>query len=868
MKLPRLRRPRRRRTVVALIVAGVLIAALIVVIAVSRPPGVRTVSRFVAGVPEAGGQPVQLDTTLYLPETTPAPAILLAHGFGGDKTDLDTQARDLARGGYVVLTYSARGFGKSGGLVHLDAPAFEVADASKLVDYLAAQKTVREDRAGDPRVGVAGSSYGGALALLLAGTDRRIDAVGADITWNNLEHALFPNGVATAPGVFKKLWAGYLFQAAYGTRPVDPSCGRFAPDTCAAYQQAAQTGSPDATTSALLRASSPASVLAAITAPTLLIQGEQDSLFPLTEADANARGIAAHGTPVKVIWRSGGHDGRSQSDDVRQAFQSWFDARLRAQGSLSTPFQFAVRGAGLSAASGRTISQTRQVDSGYPGINENPTHTLTVTVGGPPQRIGAPAGGNPAAVSVLPQLGGVLDAAQGAGASNPLQSIGSIPGQVARFASDPLPDRMLVAGASTVRLAVSAQTTTDAILFVGLRDVGSDGSDVLPSGLVTPVRLTGLLPGTAREVTVTLPSVVRAIATGHRLVLTVSTTDLAYRLPTDPRTYTVALAAGPTAPLTVATIDGHPVRAGRPLAWLVAGLIAVLVVAAGVAWWARRRRRASHADPELAELPIATRDLVKEYGDGYRAVDGVSFRVERGQVVGLLGPNGAGKTTTLRMLVGLISPTRGHIHVFGEPIQPGAPVLSRIGALIEGPGFLPHLSGRENLRLFWAASGRPQGDADFDTALQIAGLGPSIDRKVKTYSHGMKQRLAIAQAMLGLPELLVLDEPTNGLDPPQIAEMREVLQSYARTGRTVVISSHLLAEVEQTCTHVVVMHKGALIAAGSVHDIAGNGRMQLAVPDPARAAHVLAAAGIVAEAVPARRALEDVFLDLVGGGER
>jgi ABC-2 type transport system ATP-binding protein len=864
MKLPRLRRPRRRRTVVALIVAAALVLALAVLLVVTRPPGVPTVSRFVAGTPEVDGRPVQLDTTLYLPPSTPAPAILLAHGFGGDKTDLTTQARDLARAGYVVLTYSARGFGKSGGLVHLDAPAFEVADASKLIDYLATQASVRKDAPGDPRVGVAGSSYGGGLALLLAGTDHRIDAVGADITWNSLEHALFPNGAATGPGVFKKLWAGYLFQAAHGTGPTDPSCGRFAPDICAAYQRAAQTGTPDAAMSALLRASSPASVLDSITVPTLLIQGEQDSLFPLTEADANARGIAAHGTPVKVIWRSGGHDGAGQSDTVRQAFQSWFDARLRGNGALSTPFQFAVRGAGLSAASGRTISQTRQVDAGYPGIDGNPTLTESVTIQGRPQQISAPAGGNPASVSVLPQLGNALDAAQAAGASNPLQSVASIPGQVARFASDPLPNRLLVAGASTVRLLVTAQTTTDAILFVGLHDVSSDGSDVLPSGLVGPVRLTGLAPGTAREVTLTLPSVVRAIATGHRLVLTVATTDLGYQLPTDPRTYTIAL-AGPTAPLTVATVDAHTVRPGRPLAWLVTGVVAVLLVMAGVAWWARRRQRASRLDPDLAAVPIAIHDLVKDYGDGYRAVDGVTFRVERGQVVGLLGPNGAGKTTTLRMLVGLITPTRGDIHVFGQPIRPGAAVLSRIGAFIEGPGFLPHLSGRENLRLFWAASGRPRDDADLETALQIAGLGASIDRKVKTYSHGMKQRLAIAQAMLGLPELLVLDEPTNGLDPPQIAEMREVLQRYALTGRTVVISSHLLAEVEQTCTHVVVMHKGALIAAGSVHDIAGNGRMQLAVPDPARAAEVLAGAGIAVETVPARRALEDVFLDLVAG---
>ena len=864
MKLPRLRRPRRRRTVVALVVAGAIVLGLAVLVVVTRPAGVHTVSRFVAGTPENDGRPVQLDTTLYLPTTAPAPAILLAHGFGGDKTDLDTQARDLARAGYVVLTYSARGFGKSGGLVHLDAPAFEVADASKLVDYLATQESVRKDSDGDPRVGVAGSSYGGGLALLLAGTDRRIDAVGADITWNSLQRALFPNGAATGPGVFKKLWAGYLFQAAHGTGPTDPSCGKFAPDICAAYQRAAQSGTPDAAMSALLRASSPASVLASITAPTLLIQGEQDSLFPLTEADANARGIAAHGTPVKVIWRSGGHDGRNQSDDVRLAFQGWFDARLRGKDSQSTPFQFAVRGAGLSAASGRTISQTRQVDAGYPGIDGHPTLTETVTIQGRPQQISAPAGGNPAAVSVLPQLGNALDAVQGAGASNPLQSISSLSGQVARFASDPLPDRMLVAGASTVRLVVTAATTTDAILFIGLHDVGSD-SDVLPSGLVSPVRLTGLLPGAAREVTLTLPSVVRLIAAGHRVVLTVATTDLAYRLPADPRTYTVALAGGSTQPLTVATVDGHTVRPGRPLAWLITGVVAVLLVIAGVAWWARRRRRASRPDPDLAEVPIAIDDLVKKYSDGFRAVDGVTFRVERGQVVGLLGPNGAGKTTTLRMLVGLITPTRGQIHVFGQPIQPGAAVLSRIGAFIEGPGFLPHLSGRENLSLFWEASGRPLDDADFETALQIAGLGTSIDRKVKTYSHGMRQRLAIAQAMLGLPELLVLDEPTNGLDPPQIAEMREVLQRYALTGRTVMISSHLLAEVEQTCTHVVVMHKGALIAAGSVHDIAGNGRMQLAVPDPARAAEVLAGAGISAETVPARRALEDVFLDLVAG---
>ena len=277
-----------------------------------------------------------------------------------------------------------------------------------------------------------------------------------------------------------------------------------------------------------------------------------------------------------------------------------------------------------------------------------------------------------------------------------------------------------------------------------------------------------------------------------------------------------------------------------------------------------RRRLVLRPDPELTEVPVSIASLVKEYAGGFRAVDDVTFRVERGQVVGLLGPNGAGKTTTLRVLVGLITPTSGQVHVFGQPVVPGAPVLARLGAFIEGPGFLPHLSGRENLRLFWAATGRGIDEAEFDTALDIAGLGKSLDRRVKSYSHGMRQRLGIAQAMLGLPELLVLDEPTNGLDPPQIAEMREVLQRYAQTGRTVVVSSHLLAEVEQTCTHVVVMHRGRLVAAGSVAEIAGAGGMQLAVPDAGRATEVLAAAGIAAVAVPARRALEDVFLDLIG----
>jgi ABC-2 type transport system ATP-binding protein len=372
--------------------------------------------------------------------------------------------------------------------------------------------------------------------------------------------------------------------------------------------------------------------------------------------------------------------------------------------------------------------------------------------------------------------------------------------------------------------------------------------------------------GVPRTVDVQLPGIVRTVPAGDRLVLTVGTTDFAYQLPSNARTYAISLAQQRvTVPVTA---GARTVKSGQqPAVWLLVGGIVVLVAIGFVALEIKRRRRVLHPAPELAEIPVSIEGLVKEYSGGYRAVDDISFRVEPGQVVGLLGPNGAGKTTALRVLVGLIRPTKGAVHVFGDPVYPGAPVLARLGAFIEGPGFLPHLTGRENLRLFWAATGRPSEEAEFDTALDIAGLGASIERRVRTYSHGMRQRLGIAQAMLGLPEVLVLDEPTNGLDPPQIAEMREVLLRYAETGRTIVVSSHLLAEVEQTCTHVVVMHKGKVVAAGTTVDIAGAGGVQLAVPDPAYAAEVLAAAGISAEMVPARRALEDVFLGLVGSDE-
>jgi ABC-2 type transport system ATP-binding protein len=241
----------------------------------------------------------------------------------------------------------------------------------------------------------------------------------------------------------------------------------------------------------------------------------------------------------------------------------------------------------------------------------------------------------------------------------------------------------------------------------------------------------------------------------------------------------------------------------------------------------------------LTAPPIELRGLTKRFGD-VLAVESLDLTVEEGQVVGLLGPNGAGKTTTLRALTGLIHPTSGEAHLFGETVRPGTPALQQVGALIESPGFVPHLTGLENLELFWEA-GRPSRQPDLEGALAVADLGEAIDRKVKTYSHGMRQRLGIAQALLGNPELLVLDEPTSGLDPQQMREIRDLVRTIAGLGATVLLSSHLLGEVEQVCTHAAVLDRGHLVAAGTVDQLTGSASsMYLEVDDTAGAMAVIA----------------------------
>ncbi|SFE13123.1 alpha/beta fold hydrolase [Blastococcus tunisiensis] len=944
-------RPRLRpgaRGTSAVLAALLLVTGLLVL----APPAsaaadeVRTEeSRVVSG---SGADAVELDTTLYLPAGQgPAPAVVLAHGFGGSKQSVADDARALAERGYVVLAYSARGFGTSTGEIGLNDPRYEIADLSTLIDLLAERDQVELDADGDPRVGVAGGSYGGALALLGAAYDDRIDAIAPQITWSSLSAALFPSHVgeldtgtpAAVPqdadsGVYKRLWSGLFFGV--GSVPtggildalgggtangnsvpelpeagdlsdLDPAaveraltCGRFGAEICAAYQEAAATGTLTPEVAAVLDRSSPAGVLDRIEAPTLLIQGTQDSLFGLDHADANARGIAANGTPVKVVWYAGGHDSSGSDrivDDLRGQVADWFDFHLRGTGEdPGTGFEFPAP-QGISGSSGFVQGGTRTVVADeYPGLGGAAAVERTeIALGGGTQPVVTPAGGTPAALTTLPGLGALSGALSG--------TTLEIPGQFAAFESEPLDGAVEVVGAPTVDLAVSAPGGT-ATLFAKLYDVAPGGATTLPNGLVAPLALTGLStdPTDPTEVTVTLPGIVHRFEDGHTMRVVVSSTDQAYALPAEAAVYSVALASEGTT-LAAPQVAGVAESAGGTSRWWV--LLAVLAGVGLLGWvaamlWGRhRRRQVSHVEPDGEDVPLRFEGVTKAYKDGFVAVRDLSFEVRRGQVLGLLGPNGAGKTTSLRMLMGLIRPTEGRISIFGHAAGPGAPVLSRLGSFVEGTGLQPHLSGRDNLRLYWAATGRPLEDAHMEEAIEVAGLGAALDRPVRRYSQGMRQRVAIAQAMLGLPDLLVLDEPTNGLDPPQIHAMREVLRSYAATGRTVIVSSHLLSEIEQTCSHVVVMAKGQKIAQGTVEEIVGaGGAVLVGLADDAdtdraiavleglpgvsagrtddglvadldgygRAAalQALVGAGIAVDEFTPRRRLEDAFLALVG----
>jgi ABC-type multidrug transport system ATPase subunit len=304
----------------------------------------------------------------------------------------------------------------------------------------------------------------------------------------------------------------------------------------------------------------------------------------------------------------------------------------------------------------------------------------------------------------------------------------------------------------------------------------------------------------------------------------------------------------------------------------------------------------SQANGQNDALLVETHGLTKRYENRITAVDELDLTIKRGEVYGFLGPNGAGKTTTLRMLLGLIKPSSGAATVLGE--EPGAPTgLARVGALVESPAFYPYLSGRDNLRVMARYSSVEPSRVE-EVLQQVELSGRAYD-KFKKYSLGMKQRLGVAAALLKNPELLVLDEPANGLDPKGMADMRAIIRKVRGEGKTVLLSSHLLGEVEQICDRIGVILRGKLVAERTMEELRGReGRLlvraeplkeaervvknlprieetrvvdemlQLTV-DPTRAAEInagLVNAGVrVSELRLVERSLEEMFLELTGG---
>ncbi|MFJ9081483.1 ABC transporter ATP-binding protein [Streptomyces sp. NPDC102384] len=288
--------------------------------------------------------------------------------------------------------------------------------------------------------------------------------------------------------------------------------------------------------------------------------------------------------------------------------------------------------------------------------------------------------------------------------------------------------------------------------------------------------------------------------------------------------------------------------------------------------------------PDTEQPVIETRELSKRYRGGQLAVDGLSLSVPPGAVFGFLGPNGSGKTTTIRMLMGLIEPTSGAARVLGRPMPRAVrTVLPQVGALIEGPALYGFLSGRDNLLRYDSAD--PTADPRtrkerVGEALDRVGLTAAAGKKAKAYSLGMKQRLGLASALLTPRRLLVLDEPTNGLDPQGMREIRSLVRELASDGTTVFLSSHLLDEIEQVCSHAAVMAKGRLLTQGPVAELAAGvrGKLAVATPDPADAARVLKEHGltvldlederVTAEPPPPETDLADLNTALVTAGVR
>ncbi|MFD5322547.1 CocE/NonD family hydrolase [Streptomyces sp. NPDC127092] len=553
---------RRSRKVLAL-AAGAALAAPLAFAAPAQgaEPAPYTVTplRFTV---QAGGRTCAVDADLYRPAGVdaghPAPAVLATNGFGGSKNDGSTDAigRAVAARGYVGLVYSGLGFGGSGCLISLDDPRIDGQAAARLVDFLAGTRAaddgtradfVISDGAGDPRVGMIGGSYGGAIQLATAATDPRLDALVPLITWNDLAYSLAPNSADRATsGVFKWQWANGFYLMGEGqpllVPSLDPSrinslsCLHFVTDACDTVRLLNSGRYPQAGTEQMLayaRSVSPVSYLDRVTAPTLVVQGQSDSLFNLNEATDTYRRLQTQGTETKMIWQSWGHSGGSVSGEldlgggdleasyVGRRVLAWFDRHLRGDTTADTGPEFAYY---------------RSWQSGYGTADTLPEQHRKLYLSGDGKlvdnRSKVARGSRSYANWLVPTSHSSSSLAGLIGLPDPQPY--DTAGTYAAWTSGPLNEPVDVVGAPKARLRVESprteavQDSGDAadklVLFAKVYDVAPDGTKTLVNRLVAPVRV----PDVTRPFTVELPGIVHRFETGHRFQLVIAGSDTAY----------------------------------------------------------------------------------------------------------------------------------------------------------------------------------------------------------------------------------------------------------------------------------------------------------------------------------------------------
>lgn len=545
----------------------------------------------------AGGRTCTVDADLYRPagvdRSRPAPAVLATNGFGGSKSDGSTDAigKAFAERGYVSLVYSGLGFGRSGCLISLDDPGVDGTAASRLIDFLGGKRAADDgteadfvtlDSAGDPRVGMVGGSYGGAIQLATASVDHRVDALVPMVTWNDLVYSLTPNNTSrTVPGAYKWQWANGFYLTGESqplTVPdLDPSrinslaCLHFVTKVCDTIHTLNSGSYPARATAELLayaRSVSPVSYLSRVEAPTLLVQGQADTLFNLNEATATYRTLTSQGTPTKMIWQSWGHSGGTtdpaageldlspgslESTYVGRRILAWFDRYLHRRGDVDTGPAFAYYRDWITdphrtyaTAAGLPVLSRKLYLSGDGKLVDNRTKVAR--------------GGRTYRNRLVSTSHSESSLTGTAGLQDPVPY--DTPGTYLGWTSEPLARTTDVVGAPRATLKVVSpqaertQNSGDAadklVLFAKVYDVAPDGTQTLVHRLVAPVRV----PDVTRTFTVTLPGIVHRYDKGHRLRFVIAASDDAYFGNRGIKPVTVVSAPGDTGELELPVLGG------------------------------------------------------------------------------------------------------------------------------------------------------------------------------------------------------------------------------------------------------------------------------------------------------------------------